>query len=66
MTAQASGRVAIITGAGRGIGRAMALGLIEAGLRVLASDIDADVLESLRRDAEARGPGERVPGSRGP
>ena len=60
MTAQASGRVAIITGAGRGIGRAMALGLIEAGLRVLASDIDADVLESLRRDAESRGPGERI------
>src|SRR6185437_40949 len=60
MTAQESGKVAIITGAGRGIGRAMALGLIEAGLRVLASDIDADVLESLRRDAEARGPGERI------
>jgi 3-oxoacyl-[acyl-carrier protein] reductase len=31
-----SGRVAIVTGAGRGLGRAMALGLAEAGVRVVA------------------------------
>ena len=60
MTATENGKVAIVTGAGRGIGRAMALGLIDAGLRVLASDIDEDVLESLRRDAEARGDAERI------
>lgn len=50
-----SGKVAIITGAGRGIGRAMALGLIDAGIKVLASDIDADVLDELTRAASARG-----------
>jgi NAD(P)-dependent dehydrogenase (short-subunit alcohol dehydrogenase family) len=60
MTAQASSRVAIVTGAGRGIGRAMALGLVDAGLRVLASDIDGDVIESLQREAEARGAAERI------
>ncbi len=30
-------RVAIVTGAGRGIGRAMALGLVQAGIRVVAT-----------------------------
>jgi glucose 1-dehydrogenase len=35
-----SGRVAIITGAGRGIGRALALGLAGAGTRVVVAEID--------------------------
>ncbi|MGH7034098.1 MAG: SDR family NAD(P)-dependent oxidoreductase [Stellaceae bacterium] len=60
MTDQENGKVAIVTGAGRGIGRAMALGLIDKGLRVLASDIDEGVLESLRREAEAHGAAERI------
>lgn len=60
MTAREGSRVAIVTGAGRGIGRAMALGLIDAGSRVLASDIDGDVLESVQREAEARGAASRV------
>ena len=34
------GRVAIVTGAGRGLGRAMALGLAQAGATVVIADID--------------------------
>ena len=36
------GRVAVITGAGSGIGRALALNLAEKGTRLALSDIDAD------------------------
>lgn len=35
-----SGRVAIVTGAGRGIGAAFAAGLAEAGARIVVADID--------------------------
>lgn len=42
-----SNRVAIITGAGRGIGRAMTLGLLRAGIRVLAVDRDREPLDEL-------------------
>ena len=37
MTAALDGKVVIITGAGRGLGRAMTLGLLEAGARVAES-----------------------------
>jgi len=53
-------RVAIITGGGRGIGRAMALGLAEAGARVIVSaarerdEIEAVADEALRRFGERR------------
>ena len=48
------GRVAIVTGAGRGIGRAMTLGLAQAGIRVVATsvrehaEIDAVAAEAAR------------------
>ena len=38
------GRIAIVTGSGRGLGRAMALGLAAAGARVVVADVDGDVV----------------------
>jgi NAD(P)-dependent dehydrogenase (short-subunit alcohol dehydrogenase family) len=49
-----SGKVAIITGAGRGLGRAMALGLLDAGASVLGVGTDAAVLADLRQAAGAQ------------
>jgi NAD(P)-dependent dehydrogenase (short-subunit alcohol dehydrogenase family) len=54
-----SGKVAIVTGAGRGLGRAMALGLVGAGASVLAVDVDLQVLEELR-DAAGREAAQRL------
>lgn len=38
------GRIAIVTGSGRGLGRAMALGLAASGARVVVTDVDGDVV----------------------
>jgi NAD(P)-dependent dehydrogenase (short-subunit alcohol dehydrogenase family) len=45
--------VAVVTGAGRGLGRAMTLALIGAGAQVVGVDIDADVLGALEKEAGA-------------
>ena len=50
-------RVALVTGAGRGIGLAIARGLAEAGARVAIQDVDRDVAEreaaALRADGHS-------------
>jgi 3-oxoacyl-[acyl-carrier protein] reductase len=49
------GKVAVITGAGRGLGRQMTLGLVGAGAKVAMVEIDADALEAAAADAESAG-----------
>jgi NAD(P)-dependent dehydrogenase (short-subunit alcohol dehydrogenase family) len=46
------GKVAIVTGAGRGLGRTMALGLLDAGARVAGVEVDAPALEEAQDAAE--------------
>ena len=48
-------RHALITAAGQGIGRASALAFARAGARVVATDINADALDSLIQEASAEG-----------
>jgi NAD(P)-dependent dehydrogenase (short-subunit alcohol dehydrogenase family) len=56
------GKVAIVTGAGRGLGRVMALGLLAAGACVAGVELDAPVLEETQDAAEDSGAGERFLG----
>jgi NAD(P)-dependent dehydrogenase (short-subunit alcohol dehydrogenase family) len=55
MSKRLSGRVALVTGAARGIGLAAAKRLAEEEARILMSDIDADVLEQATAALAARG-----------
>jgi len=56
------GKVAIVTGAGRGLGRVMTLGLLDAGASVSAVELDGPVLDETQDAAEDRGAGERFLG----
>jgi gluconate 5-dehydrogenase len=49
------GRVALVTGASRGLGLAMAEGLAEAGATVVANGRSADTLEAVARALHTRG-----------
>ncbi len=49
------GKSAIVTGAGRGLGRTMALALLRAGANVAMVERDADVLEDAAREAGGLG-----------
>lgn len=59
MPQRLDGKVAIVTGAGRGLGRAMTLGLLAAGAQVVAVELDAPALEQTQDAAEDRGSGAR-------
>jgi 3-oxoacyl-[acyl-carrier protein] reductase len=54
------GKVAIVTGAGRGLGRVMTLGLLQAGACVAAAELDAEALDETGGAAEAAGAGDRI------
>ena len=51
MNAATASKVAIVTGAAHGIGRAMALALLGSGYRVMANDVDEASLAALAADA---------------
>jgi NAD(P)-dependent dehydrogenase (short-subunit alcohol dehydrogenase family) len=48
------GRVALVTGASRGLGAEMALGLAAEGCRVVASARSAEALDQLAQRADGR------------
>jgi len=57
MTIDLSGRVAIVTGGGRGLGKAMTLALVEAGADVVAAGHIADDIPVIEAAAKAVGRG---------
>jgi NAD(P)-dependent dehydrogenase (short-subunit alcohol dehydrogenase family) len=50
-----SGKVAIVTGSGRGLGRAYAMELARRGASVVVNDVDAQVADDVVRDIKGAG-----------
>ncbi|MEA1923444.1 MAG: 3-oxoacyl-ACP reductase FabG [Pseudomonadota bacterium] len=50
-----SGKAALVTGCGRGIGKAIAKTLAQAGADIVINDIDLDAAENLARELESLG-----------
>lgn len=48
-------QVAIVTGAGSGLGRAMALGLAQAGAKVVAADVRGEGVSSVQQEIRGHG-----------
>jgi 3-oxoacyl-[acyl-carrier protein] reductase len=55
MNRKLDGKVALITGSGRGIGRATALKLADEGARVVVNDLDAQPADEVVAEIRARG-----------
>ena len=55
-----SGRTAVVTGAGSGIGRGIALAFADAGMNVVVSDVEKDSAERVAGEVEARGVASRA------
>src|ERR1019366_5439265 len=55
-----NGRTAVVTGAGSGIGRALALAFADEGMRVAMADLDGSALEETVELIESARPGADV------
>jgi NAD(P)-dependent dehydrogenase (short-subunit alcohol dehydrogenase family) len=55
VSGRVEGKVCVVTGAGRGIGRAAALRLAQEGGRVVCADVDEAAGEAVRAEIEAAG-----------
>lgn len=50
-----TGQVALVTGAGRGMGWAVALTLVTGGARVVVNDINPTAAQAVAKEIEERG-----------